>query len=136
MKMTHFLLLLAVSLSMLQAQQVQSDTLLWLHTASADTLQVQHPELLRIETAPRQTIPWTRQQTIGIWTMAAFGILAWYLDNEADRAYDDYLHSGSIADMDRLFQKAQQLDRLTGWAYAGAELGFLFTVFSFDKKPK
>jgi len=104
--------------------------------ASIDTLKIAHPEILRIQPAAKHKIEWKKQQIIGVWMIAVCGGLSYYLHMEANEAYDAYLHSGSHNEMNRLYRKSQRLDRLNGLAYAGTEVGFLFTVFSFDKKTK
>jgi hypothetical protein len=78
-------------------------------------------------------IGWDRQRSLGLGMMLVFGGLAYAFNTQAEDAYSGYLRAGSYAEMDRLFEKAGYYDRLVGWSYLGFEIGFVLTVFSFDR---
>jgi len=101
--------------------------------AKADSLTVQHPGVLKIEPAGKHRIEITPKGYLGFGTMIVFGVLSWYFHQEAETAYDLYLHSGKFSEMRHYYDKSVKYDRLTGWSYAGFQVGFLITVISFNR---
>ncbi len=100
--------------------------------AHSDSLLSVQWKVLPAQQAKPLKIAWNRQTTLGISVTIGATLMAIYCHNQADRAYHQYLRSGSYAEIRRQFKRAERFDKLTGWAYAVAELGFVITVFSFD----
>jgi len=98
-----------------------------------DSLKINFADTLKIFPVQKNTIKWNKQRIIGIGVMVAFGLLSYHFHCEAEESYNAYLRSGSYSEMDRLFAEAKRYDRYTGFSYIGVEIGFLITVFSFDK---
>lgn len=90
-------------------------------------------EYLKAQPASPHRLNWNRCTTFGFGTVVLSAALGLYCHNQAEQAYRDYLHCGSYQRMKRLFARAQRYDRLTGWAYGVMEVGFVVTVFSFDR---
>jgi len=99
----------------------------------ADSLTVQHPEILKIEPAGKHRLEITPRGYLGFGTMIVFGALSWYFHQEAETAYNQYLHSGKISEMQHYYNKSVKYDKLTGWSYVGFQAGFLLTVISFNR---
>ena len=102
-------------------------------SSSTDSLKIQHPEILKVQTAPKQRIEITKQGLLGFGVMTVFSALSWHYNSEADAAYGKYRRSGNIDDMNRLYNKAVKYDKLSGWSFVGFEVGFLITLLSFNR---
>ncbi|HCK99914.1 MAG TPA: hypothetical protein DHW42_07425 [Candidatus Marinimicrobia bacterium] len=102
-------------------------------SSSTDSLKIRHPEILKVQTAPKHRIGITRQGLLGFGVMTVFSALSWHYHSEADAAYRKYQHSGNIDDMNRLYDKAVKYDKLSGWSFVGFEVGFLITLLSFNR---
>ena len=76
-----------------------------------------------------------RQRLVGLGMIAVCASLSHYVHNKADQAYQDYLQSGDLSELDQLFHRVEQLDRLSGWLYLGAEAGVLMVAVSFIIGP-
>ena len=96
----------------------------------ADTLDFPLPVL----DADRRVWP-TRQRRIGLGMLIVFGALSYHTHQQAEVAYQDYLRSGDITQLDAQFKEAQRLDRLSGWSYLGAEVGLALVVISYIIRP-
>jgi len=96
-----------------------------------DTLKFRSFEIFKAKPVIKPTIQWNKQRLLGIGIMVACSVLSYYFHHEAEAAYNDYLKTGNIKDMDRLFQKAKCYDRYNGWTYIGIEIGFIIMVLSF-----
>lgn len=99
--------------------------------APDDTLKFRSFEVFKAQSVIKPTIQWNKQRLLGIGIMALCSVLSYYFHHEAEAAYNDYLKTGNIKDMDRLFQKAKIYDRYNGWTYIGIEIGFIIMVLSF-----
>lgn len=98
-----------------------------------DSLSVQNPEILRIRPAEAHGLTINRSGMLGVSIMLACGALSIYYHNEAEHSYERYLVSGDLELMDKWYQQAVKFDRLTGWCFAGFEVGFVITLFSFNR---
>ncbi len=96
------------------------------------TLQV---DTLDTQSAPRQTLGWNNLRTVGIGILIVGGSLAWISHRAADARYQSYVRSGNLEELDQLFVETEVLDRITGWSFAGAQLGLLLIIASFDLPP-
>jgi hypothetical protein len=56
------------------------------------------------------------------------GIAAWWSKEQADRAYDRYLHAASLRRQQDQFARAEQYDRIAGAALLGMEAGLVATT--------
>jgi len=113
--------------------QLENDCESVLFRSSRDSLLLADWAINPAQPAGSHRLNWNRQTTLGAGLTVGAAIAAIYCHYQADQAYRRYLHSGSYTVMRREFRRAERFDRLTGWAYAWAEVGFLITVFSFDK---
>jgi len=107
----------------------------WLFSAPNDSLKITGLEYVPVRPASPHRLGWTWRSTLGVGTMVVSAVLVTHFHHTAEEAYSQYLHCGSYRRMERLFKRAQRYDRLTGWAYAVMEAGFVVTVFSFDGAP-
>jgi len=132
----HFILsILIIAVVRIEAQplDLKSRLLAIPGEVRCDSLTVQHPEILKIEPVGKHRLEITPKGYLGFGTMIVFGALSWYFHQEAETAYNLYLHSGKISEMRRYFDKSVRYDILTGWSYVGFQVGFLITVISFNR---
>lgn len=90
-------------------------------------------ERLPAQPATPHRLAWNRQTVVGLTVTLGAGCSALYCHRRAEQAYRRYLRSGDYQEIKRQYRLTKHYDRLTGWAYALAELGFVITVLSFDK---
>ena len=72
---------------------------------------------------------------LGLGAVAVFAVLSYTYHMQASAAYLAYQTSGNPSDLDALFRETQRLDRLTGWFYAGAEMGLVMVGISLALSP-
>jgi hypothetical protein len=130
---TLFVLFLLVIRIEAQPLNLKSRLLAIPGEARSDSLTVQNPEVLKIEPAGKHRLEITPKGYLGFGTMIVFGALSWYFHQEAETAYDLYLHSGNISKMKQYYDRSVKYDKLTGWSYVGFQVGFLITVISFNR---
>ena len=132
----HFILsILIIAVVRIEAQplDLKSRLLAIPGEVRGDSLTVQSPNVLKIEPAAKHRLEITHKGYLGFGTMIVFGALSWYFHQEAETTYNLYLHSGKFSEMKHYFDKTIKYDRLTGWSYAGFQVGFLITVISFNR---
>ncbi|MCH7574953.1 MAG: hypothetical protein IIA59_07485 [Candidatus Marinimicrobia bacterium] len=76
-----------------------------------------------------------KPQWLGLGAVAVFAALSYTYHRQASAAYLAYQNSGDPSDLDALFRETQRLDRLTGWFYAGAEMGLVLVGISLALSP-
>ena len=59
------------------------------------------------------------------------GVAAVQLRNEANATYGEYLHAGSLREMNRLYDRTRRLDRYSAGAYGVFEVGFVVSFYLF-----
>lgn len=101
--------------------------------SSQDSLRFANWQIMPAHPASAHRLNWNKQTTLGVGITIGAAVAAIYCHHQADKAYRRYLRSGSYAVIRREFRRAERYDKLTGWAYAFAEAGFIITVFSFDR---
>ncbi len=102
-----------------------------LSQGAQDSLSLTFKKVLTNDGYKQHTLTWNRKRVIGVACIVTFGALAYYCHQQAESSYSDYLRSGSIAQMDACFRKAEKYDRLKGAASIGIEFGFLLSAWSF-----
>ncbi len=132
MRSIAFFISILVCFELTLGQNLESCNLLSASVAR-DSLAIKSVEYLQAQPASPHRLNWNKRTTIGFGIMVLSAALGLYCHNQAEQAYRDYLHCGSYQRMQRLFARAQRYDRLTGWAYGVMEVGFVITVFSFDR---
>ncbi|MFH1852857.1 MAG: hypothetical protein ABIA75_10960 [Candidatus Neomarinimicrobiota bacterium] len=91
-------------------------------------------DTFKVDCAPRPHLTWNRQRSAGLTMMTVFGLLAYHYSRQAENSYQDYLVSGSVENMDRLFRETARYDRYAGLAFILAEAGLLIVVKSFNSE--
>jgi hypothetical protein len=86
------------------------------------------------ELSPSRPQAWL-PRWFGLGLMAAGSALSYYYHEQAEEAYQEYLISGNPQEMDHLFSRTEQLDRLSGWCFAGAEAGLVLFSLSVIISP-
>jgi len=130
---TLFVLILLVVRIEAQPLDLKSRLITIPDESRVDSLTVQSPKVLKIEPAGKHRLEITPKGYLGFGTMIVFGALSWYFHQEAETAYNLYLHSGKFSEMRRYYDKSVRYDILTGWSYVGFQVGFLITVISFNR---
>ena len=59
----------------------------------------------------------------------AAGGMGWWSESRADRAYDHYLHSASLARQHNQFRRAERYDRLAGASFVFMEAGIVLSAY-------
>ncbi len=107
-----------------------SGLLLWsspLQEVVPDTLQMNLPS------SPSQRDGWLKaQRWIAMGVAVGCGAASYYYQQEAERTYEAYEKSGNKDELEALYRKATELDRLSGWYYLGAEAGLILMAVSFS----
>ncbi len=134
MKCLKLWVVFVVSITLIGARENSRD--LWYAETNRDTLKIAHTGILNAYPDQGPRLSWNKQRLIGMGFMTLFAALSYYFHQQADEYYQQYLQAGSYHEIDRLFKKAQRFDRYAGWSYCGMELGFVFTVFTFDKESQ
>ena len=65
----------------------------------------------------------------GVALSVGAGALAWWSEEQADKAYRRYLHSAGRARQEDSLRRAQRYDRLAGAALLGMEAGLVYTTW-------
>jgi hypothetical protein len=84
---------------------------------------------LNVDQKPLRTALFIRWVGAGLTIVS--GALSYSYHRQAEEAYQAYLRTGNIAEMDRLYQRAAKLDRYVGITYVGVEVGLLLFAYSF-----
>ncbi len=58
------------------------------------------------------------------------GVVALWTKREADRAYDDYLHTANQQRQKERFDRAEDRDRISGAAFIAMEVGLVLTTYT------
>ena len=82
------------------------------------------PELTRSE--PLNRLP----RWLGLGLITAGSALSYYYHQQAEETYQEYLLSGNPAELNKLYSRAERLDRLSGWCFVGAEAGLILVSLS------
>lgn len=109
-----------------------------------DTLTVSAREIVNVDRTfltPVDTLHFTQPgkenprfeklRWVGIGVSVLSGSMVVYFHDQAEDSYREYLHSGNPADLKQLFDQTAHYDRLTGWSYAGLQVGLMLFALSF-----
>lgn len=96
-----------------------------------DTLKIVYKEILSNDSYKTNKLSWNKKRVLGTVLMVSCGVLSYYCHEQAESYYSRYLHSGSIEQMNKHFDRAEKYDRYKGIASIGVEIGFLLNVWSF-----
>jgi hypothetical protein len=87
------------------------------------------PELTRSK--PLNRLP----RWLGLGLITAGSALSYYYHQQAEETYQEYLMSGNPAVLNKLYSRAERLDRLSGWCFVGAEAGLVLVSLSVVFSP-
>lgn len=107
--------------------------LLPLWTPPTTTAAVSKPESLLPPVLPEltRTKPLSRlSRWLGLGLITSGGALSYHYHQQADEAYQEYLTSGNPEELNKLYSRAERLDRLSGWCFIGAETGLVLVSLS------
>lgn len=99
-----------------------------------DSLKIAHKDVLLNTGYKPQKLRWNLTRTIGTSLMISFGVLSYYLDEQADKNYARYLETGDLEKMKKYYKKTKKYDRYKGISYIGIEIGFFINVWSLIKE--
>lgn len=100
-------------------------------SAPQDTLKIAYKEILANDSYKSEKVNRKTKLIVGTALMVSCGVLSYYCHKQADNYYSQYLHSGSISQMNNKFFLTEKYDRYKGMMTIGIEIGFLINVWAF-----